>query len=305
MPSKGMIFDIKRYAIHDGPGIRTTVFLKGCPLRCLWCHNPESISGSPQLIYTPQKCIGCGHCFDACQNGAHILVEGHHVMDRRKCISCGACAEGCFSGALEIAGQMVTVDEVMAEMLRDRIFYINSGGGVTLSGGEPLFQPEFTLALLEAAKEEGVHTALDTSGYTPWDVLEGVVRFTDLVLYDLKQMDSRAHRALTGVPNELIIDNLRRLDGHDIPIWVRIPLIPGRNDGDSHFHAMGEFLSRLENIERVEILGYHRLAESKYERAGMEYTLKGLRPPPEEALASRRRILLNYDLPTWPQAGGR
>jgi pyruvate formate lyase activating enzyme len=226
-----------------------------------------------------------------------MLVEGRHVVDRGRCLSCGTCAEGCYSGALEMAGHRATVDEVMEEVLRDRIFYDNSGGGVTVSGGEPLAQPEFTRALLEEARDEGVHTALDTSGYAPWRVLEEVIKVTDLVLYDLKQMNSGVHRALTGVPNELIVENLRRLDGHGIPLWIRIPLIPGRNDGDANFHAMGELLSGLANVERVEILGYHRLAESKYERAGMEYTLRGLEPPTEDEIASRKRILISYGLP--------
>ncbi|UCD45872.1 MAG: glycyl-radical enzyme activating protein [Candidatus Bathyarchaeota archaeon] len=296
MQRTGTIFDIKHFAVHDGPGIRTTVFLKGCPLSCLWCHNPESISRQPQLLFTPRKCIGCGYCVDTCPRGAHKLVDGRHVIDRESCAACGACAEGCYAGALEMAGRQVAVDEVMDEVLRDRTFHTNSGGGMTLSGGEPLAQRGFSLALLRAAKTEGLHTALDTSGFAPWELLEELLPHTDLVLYDLKHMDPERHAALTGVPNELILDNLCRLDSTGSPIWIRIPLIPGQNDDDPNYHSLGELLSHLENVDRVEILKYHRLAESKYESAGMEYALKGLVPPSSEELESRRQILMNHGL---------
>lgn len=292
----GTIFDIERFAVHDGPGIRTTVFLKGCPLRCLWCHNPEGMSRQPQLVFSPQKCIGCGHCMTVCPEKVHQLVNGQHHIVWERCRACGTCAEGCYAGALELAGRQVTVVEVVEEVLRDRAFYETSGGGMTLSGGEPLAQYSFTRALLQAAKAEGVHTALDTTGLAPWRQLEGLLGHTDLILYDLKHMDRERHMALTGVPNEEILDNLRRLDDARQPIWIRIPLIPGRNDDDANYHALGRFLSGLRHIERIEILRYHRLAESKYESVGYTYDLPGLEPPSEEAAESRRRILLSYGL---------
>ncbi len=292
----GTIFDIERFAIHDGPGIRTTVFLKGCPLHCLWCHNPEGISRQPQLVFTPLRCIGCGHCLVVCPQGAHQLLDGRHLIDRERCRACGACAEGCYAGALELAGRQVTVAEVLEEVLRDRAFYETSGGGMTLSGGEPLAQYSFTRALLQAAQAEGVHTALDTSGFAPWRRLEGLLGYVDLVLYDVKHMDCERHMALTGVSNERILDNLRRLDGAGQPIWIRIPLIPGQNDEDANYHALGQFLAGLKHVERIEILRYHRLAESKYANIGWVYPLQGLKPPTEERAESRRRILLSYGL---------
>jgi pyruvate formate lyase activating enzyme len=294
--TEGTIFDIKRFAVYDGPGIRTTVFLKGCFLRCLWCHNPESISRQAQLVFTPLKCIGCGHCIEVCPQGAHKLIDGEHVIVWEQCLACGTCAEGCYAGALELAGRQVTAGEVIEEVLRDRAFYETSGGGMTLSGGEPLAQYEFTRALLRGAKAEGVHTALDTTGLTPWRQLEGLLSYLDLVLYDLKQMDQERHIALTGVPNVQILENLRRLDGSGQPFWIRLPLIPGQNDDDANYHALGLFLSSMKYIERIEILRYHRLAESKYESVGYAYELKGLESPSEDWAESRRQILLSYGL---------
>jgi len=293
---QGFIFDIKQFAVHDGPGIRTTVLFKGCPLRCLWCHNPEGASEEPQLFYDPAKCIGCGHCVAVCVRGAHSFEDGHHLIDRNLCEQCGACAEGCYAHALELAGRQVSVAGVLEEVLRDRPFFERSGGGVTLSGGEPTAQYEFARALLKAVKAQGIHTALDTAGFVVWKRLEGLLAHTDLVLYDLKQMNSEQHRRLTGVPNELILANLRRIDNAGYPVWVRIPLIPGQNDDDANLHAVGRFLADLKCVERVDILRYHAFAESKYEQLGLEYPLAGLRSPSNEHARSRQEILVNYGL---------
>ena len=296
MEQTGIIFDIQRFAVNDGPGIRTTVFVKGCPLRCLWCHNPESFTGEPQLLFNSLKCIGCGSCYEVCREGAHVTIDGRHVVLWERCNSCGDCAEGCFSGALEMAGRRISVLDAMEVILKDRVFYENSGGGVTVSGGEPLAQPLFTGALLKETQRFGIHTALDTSGYAAWSVFEEVLPYVDLVLYDLKHMDSRIHQRLTGVPNELILENLKRVDESGKPIWIRIPLIPGKNDDEENYHKLGEYLSRLSHVERVDILRYHRLAESKYENAGIEYKLKGLETPEKKDVEHLREILLDYGL---------
>jgi pyruvate formate lyase activating enzyme len=293
---EGTIFDIKRFAVYDGPGIRTTVFLKGCLLHCLWCHNPESISRKPQLVFTPQKCIGCGQCIEVCLQGAHQRVDGEHLIAWDQCLACGTCAEGCYAGALELAGRRVTAGEVIEEVLRDRAFYETSGGGMTLSGGEPLAQYEFTRALLLEAKAGGVQTALDTTGLATWRRLSELLNHIDLILYDVKQMDDERHLALTGVSNAQILENLRRLDDAGQASWIRLPLIPGQNDDDANYHALGQFLSGLKHVERIEILRYHRLAESKYESVGYPYELKGLDSPSEDTAESRRQILLGYGL---------
>ena len=290
----GLIFDIKHFAVHDGPGIRTTVFVKGCPLRCMWCHNPESLTSTPQILYTPSRCIGCGYCMKVCDKGAHITVNGKHEVDWTKCEACGKCVEECYAGALELAGREATVEEVMEEVLKDKVFYENSKGGLTISGGEPLMQPGFTGEMFRRAKENGIHTALDTSGYASWDVIEDVMEHVDLVLYDIKQMDSERHIEYTGVRNELIIENLKKIDTKGKPIWVRIPTIPGLNDDEDNFRKIGELLSGLKHLERVDVLRYHKLAESKYEHTGKNYMLKGMDTPEKDDVEHLKEILEGF-----------
>jgi len=272
METTGRIFDIQRFSIHDGPGIRTTVFLKGCPLRCLWCHNPEGISPQPELSFVPDRCVACGACVRACPEGAHRMADGHHVLKRELCRHCGACVEQCPAGALEMAGREASVSEVLSEAVRDRPFYETSGGGVTLSGGEPTMQPEFCLALLRAARAEGLHTCVDTCGYCEWSRLEQMLPLVDLWLFDFKESDTQRHRDYTGVPNGRILENLRRLCASGARLVLRCPIIPGLNDRDDHFEAIRRLAAEL-GLSRVELLPYHGFGDGKVERFG----LSGLR----------------------------
>jgi pyruvate formate lyase activating enzyme len=301
----GTIFDIKKYSINDGPGIRTTVFFSGCPLSCLWCHNPESISLAPELLYRKGRCLMCGACVEVCPEGA-ISRETNVsksretfdsvITDQDKCIRCQTCISVCYSGARQFSGREVTVREVMAQVEREIPFYDESGGGVTFSGGEPLMQPGFLSALLRACREQEIHTVVDTSGFANWNILEQIRQDVDLFLYDLKHMDSARHREASGVPNELILSNLRTLSERGHKIVVRVPLIPGINDDKENLHASGKFLASLPKLKSVELIGYHNIAQAKYEALSREYKLADTKPPTEEAMAGAATVLRSYKL---------
>ena len=292
----GIVFDIKKFSIHDGPGIRTTVFFKGCPLRCWWCHNPEGLTPEPELMIRANRCIKCDACLDVCPHGA-ISRDGDAVLtDATKCVRCGACVEACYAEARQIVGREVTVAQVAAEIERDVPFYDESGGGVTFSGGEPLLQWDFLLELLRACKARGIHTAVDTCGFAPWEVLDSVRGYVDLFLYDLKLMDDARHRKFTGVSNALILSNLQALSqrGHDIV--VRMPLIPGINDDEENIRQAGAFAVELPHLIRIDVLPYHSLGDEKYGRLNKPYGLSETRPPAEDHVAETVQILEGFGL---------
>ncbi|MDY6851686.1 MAG: glycyl-radical enzyme activating protein [Thermodesulfobacteriota bacterium] len=286
----GVIFDIQRYSIHDGPGIRTTVFLKGCPLHCKWCSNPESQHIYPEFFYRKAKCEACGKCVEACPLNVITLGDDGLEIDRQTCDRCMKCVDVCPTHALTLTGEKKSVEEVVAEVVKDEPFYKNSDGGVTISGGEPLFQPEFTLALLKACKEKALQTALDTTGFAKWETLNEILDYVDLALFDIKHLDPEQHKINIGVDNKLILDNLKRAVDKGQRIWVRVPMIPGFNNSEENIRALAEFLSEMP-VEKVSFLGYHEWSKSKYEALGLDYPLKGLSPLSEEALLPLRDII--------------
>jgi pyruvate formate lyase activating enzyme len=296
----GMVFNIQHYSIHDGPGIRTSVFLKGCFLHCLWCQNPESQSLIPELFYFKEKCMACGRCVEICPEKANHITGSELKLDRNKCKGCGRCIDICPNDARSLLGKKMTAEEVFNQVKGDELFYKRSKGGMTLTGGEPLFQPEFSKQLLMLCRQAGIHTALETCGYADWETLKDILQYVDLVLFDLKQMDTKRHQEYTGAPNGLVLDNARKIcHTLKIPIWARLPIIPGYNDTLKNIHATAEFIVKeLSPSVPVHLLAYHRLGETKYERLGQEGKNLIIAPPGNEYLLELQKITASYGLDT-------
>jgi pyruvate formate lyase activating enzyme len=309
---RGLIVDVDHFAVHDGPGIRTAVYLKGCPLHCIWCHSPETQSFSPELLYNPQKCSACGLCLSVCEQGALSPVDvdssnlpdspGCRVaVDWEKCTQCGDCTKICYPGALKMSGAWMTVTELLAEVEKDRPFFTASGGGVTLSGGEATAQAAFAYQFLANCHSLGIHTALETNGCAPWRVYEKLVRVVDLFLYDIKHMNDSCHRKLTGASNRLVKDHLRRLVGLGAEIIVRVPCIPGFNDDPGNIDATACFVAQI-GVKAIHLLPYNESAGAKYEWLGRRFSLKDLTTQSSERMEQLTEICRAYELNV--QVGG-
>jgi pyruvate formate lyase activating enzyme len=282
----GVVFNIMRYCVHDGPGIRTTVFLKGCPLRCSWCHNPEGMKSEIEFSFREDRCVRCGNCYAACPNGAVEKRGERYLPVREECESCGTCVTTCYAEAREQVGKDMTVSEVMGEILKDRTFFDQTGGGVTFSGGEPLLHPKFLRALLQACGDQHIHTALETTGFCSEETLASVLPLTDLFLYDVKLMDSDAHRRFAGVENERIFENLETICRSGKQVIARIPVIPGVNDHDANVQAMIAYLKSKTTIATVHLLPYHEFGREKGLRIGMDVPALEVAPGGEDRLNS-------------------
>lgn len=292
----GLLFNIMRFSIHDGPGLRTTIFFKGCPLHCGWCHNPEGLDRDTQLVHRPDRCIACAECREACPAEAINIHDGAITRLPARCRLCGACVEACSTESLRLIGKRMTVTEVMDEILKDRSFYEESKGGITCSGGEPLSQSDFLEAVLSACKSEEIHTALDTSGAAPFELFERILPHLDLILYDLKLMDEERHEHETGVSNREILENLRRLSDGDQEIIVRIPVVPGFNDSNENIVVAGAFLASLPRLPEVHLLPYHQAGEEKLKLLPSDEEDRRRKRLTRSRLLEIKEALRTYDL---------
>lgn len=292
--SSANIFAIKRYALHDGPNIRTTIFFKGCPLACWWCHNPEGIDFHSRVIFLGEKCVGCGGCVDHCPEHALQLSNKGVLRDQDRCTTCTGCVDICPALAHEATGRSMNIDAILTEIKKDLPFYQQSGGGITCSGGEPLCQPQSLLALLEACGDLGIHRTIDTCGFAPGETLLEVARHCELFLYDIKHMDNEIHKRFTGVGNELILSNLKMLSDNGHAIRVRIPLIAGVNDDEKNIHASGAFIAGCQGVQSIDILPYHPSATAKYRKLNQIYQGASFNAPTKAHLDNLTEILKKY-----------
>jgi len=295
--NKTYVSNIQRFSVHDGPGIRTVVFLLGCPLRCKWCQNPETLNRKPQLMINYELCSRCTACISVCpKNAISIGESGDIVTDRKKCNSCGKCVNECYYLARQLSGKSYTVEEVYDEIVKDKVFYANTGGGVTLSGGEPTVHPEFCYELFKKCKINGIHTAIETSGYAAWKIFKRISEVTDLFLYDIKLFDNKKHKKWTGVENKRILENLKNLVDCEKDITIRIPLIPGVNDNQDEFKSIIRFVKSLRRIKSVHILPFHQMGSSKYGMLGIDYQLRNLDEEKEKNIDLCKKIIIEMGL---------
>lgn len=288
------VFDIQKFSVHDGPGIRTIVFLKGCPMSCQWCANPESLMPFPELMYYPDKCIGCGKCVETCPQDAIECIDGMYLFDQSKCDNCGACAETCYANARKMTGKLMTVQEVIKEVDKDMTFYRNSGGGITFSGGEALTQPAFVKETAKYYKEQGISVAVETCGYVPWENFEAVAEYLDLVLFDVKMMDDEKHKQYCGRSNELIFSNLEKISGL-VETIIRMPIIPGINDSKEDIDAIGARLKKIQvKTKKIHILPYHNFGVGKYNALNKPYLMENVQAPSDEHMEEIKQQLEDY-----------
>ena len=293
---KRCVLSITRMTVHNGPGIRTLVLFKGCPLRCLWCSTPESQKPEPEIALYPDRCIQCEQCVYSCPQKAINLVDGMVRIDRSKCNACGKCVQDCYSEAIQILGQMMSVEELVEEAKKDSIIYRHSHGGVTLSGGEPLLDPDFVSQLIKALKEEGINVGVDTCGYVPWKNIQDTLANIDFFLWDIKHMDPEKHKELTGVSNELILDNLKAVSGSGTPLYIRVPVIPGYNDSEENIRALCDFVRGLTSVQEVDLLPLHHLGESRYKSLDRPYPLANVSFIPNDTMQALKRLVESYGL---------